>query len=119
MAKKANRKKQLRKESKEKKVVSIYDYDGSEWQNGADDLWDDSFAEDFSSDEVQNEFLSFSPTRFAFLQYLEEKGALDNPEQFFEYMNWLLDDFNRFKPEYREFLEIQDLKNEYEKIALL
>ena len=38
MAKKANRKKQLRTENKEKKVLSIYDYDGSEWQNGAEDL---------------------------------------------------------------------------------
>ena len=41
---------------------------------------------------------------------------MENPDQFFEYMHWLLEDFNRFKPEYREFLEIQDLGNEYEKI---
>lgn len=116
-AKKLNRKKQSRKETKDKKVISIYDYDGSEFRNAAaDDMWDGYFAEDMSSDEVQHKFLGLSPTRFAFLQYLEENGTLDYPEQLFEYMDWLFTDFNRFKPEYREFLEIQDLKYEYQKI---
>lgn len=111
MVQKQNRKKQLRKNSREKKIVSIYDYDFEDDLNDFPaDIFDDFDVEN-KNEEIQNRYDAFDIERFATMQYLENFGQASSFQHVLEYTLDLVSHPEKLKPEYRELLEILEEEN--------
>lgn len=118
MAKKVNRKKQLKKEKRNQKVVSIHDYEDDFF---LDDFLENDFGfEDHSEEEeISNQLSTFDLERLALMQYIEEHGYPKDYYSVMAHIEHLLNHPENFKAEYRELIEILDAEGSDERTELL